>query len=100
MDDPITIKAIDYASSLTKEGYSPAYEVLAENTEESLFKSGKVSMIIQGSWMVTDLMSNDYVKENDMVDLAEAISLALSKEDRNILKAREIVSTIVGRYKN
>lgn len=39
------------------------------------------------------------LKENDMIDLAKAIDLALSREDSNIIKAREIVSTIVGRYK-
>lgn len=38
------------------------------------------------------------LKENDMVDLAEAINLALSKDENNILKAREIVSILVGRY--
>jgi len=38
------------------------------------------------------------LKENDMVDLAEAIDLALSKDENNILKAREIVSMLVGRY--
>lgn len=64
MDDPNTIKAIEFVSSLVKEGYTPKYEVLAENTEDALFKSGKVAMVTQGSWMVTDLMSNDYVKQN------------------------------------
>lgn len=38
------------------------------------------------------------LKENDMIDLAEAITLALSKDESNILKAREIVSILVGRY--
>ena len=38
------------------------------------------------------------LKEIDMIDLAEAINLALSKEEDNILKAREIVSMLVGRY--
>jgi len=38
------------------------------------------------------------LKENDMADLAEAINLALSKDESNILKAREIVSILVGRY--
>ncbi|MDV4152130.1 sugar ABC transporter substrate-binding protein [Clostridium sp. AL.422] len=64
MDDPNTIKAIEYASSFVKEGLTPKYEIIAENGAESLFKSGKVAMIPQGSWMVSDLMSNDYVKEN------------------------------------
>jgi len=38
------------------------------------------------------------LKENDMVDLAEAIDLALSKDENNILKAKKIVSMLVGRY--
>lgn len=38
------------------------------------------------------------LKETDMIDLAEAIDLALSKKEDNILKAKEIVTTIVGRY--
>lgn len=36
--------------------------------------------------------------ENDMIDLAEAIDLALSKDEENILKAKEIVVKIVRRY--
>lgn len=36
--------------------------------------------------------------ENDMIDLAEAIDLALSKDEENILKAKEIVGKIVRRY--
>ena len=39
------------------------------------------------------------LKEEDMVDLAEAISLALSKDEESIIKAKEIVGKIVGRYK-
>ena len=38
------------------------------------------------------------LKEKDMEDLAEAIDLALSKQEINILKAREIVAAIVRRY--
>ena len=38
------------------------------------------------------------LKEADMIDLAEAIDLALSKSSDNILKSKEIVSKIVGRY--
>ena len=38
------------------------------------------------------------LKEKDMVDLAEAIDLALSKDENNIIKARKIVKKIVGRY--
>ena len=34
--------------------------------------------------------------EKDMIDLADAINLALSKDKNNILKARELVKKIVG----
>ena len=40
------------------------------------------------------------LKEHDMVDLAEAIDLALSNKQEHIFKAKEIVAEIVGRYKN
>ena len=38
------------------------------------------------------------LKEEDMVDLADAIDLALSKKDGSILKAKEMVEKIVRRY--
>lgn len=69
MDDTNTIKAIEFAASFVKEGYSPNYEVLSENGVDALFKSGKIAMVTLGSWMVNDFMSNDYVKTNADVAL-------------------------------
>ncbi|MDD2627983.1 MAG: serine hydroxymethyltransferase [Clostridia bacterium] len=38
------------------------------------------------------------LKENDMKDIAEAINLVISNKEENILKAKELVKEIVGRY--
>ncbi len=40
------------------------------------------------------------LKENDMIKLAEAIDLALSKKQDNIFKAKEIVAELVRRYES
>ncbi|WP_277405690.1 ABC transporter substrate-binding protein [Lacrimispora xylanisolvens] len=61
---PGTIKALTFLTDLMKEGYAPPYEVIAENKEEALFEAGKVAMITQGSWMLSELCNNDYVKAN------------------------------------
>ena len=63
-DQPGTIKAINFAASLVKDGFTPSYEVIAENDEHALFEAGKVAMITQGSWMLAELCNNDYVKAN------------------------------------
>lgn len=59
-----TIKGLTFVTDLVKAGYTPPYEVMAENTEEALFEAGKVAMITQGSWMLAELCNNDYVKAN------------------------------------
>ncbi len=63
-DQEGTIKAIDFAASLVKDGLTPSYEVLAENEEAALLAAGKVAMITQGSWMLAYLCNDDYVKAN------------------------------------
>lgn len=63
-DQEGTIKAVDFVSSLVKDGLTPSYEVIAENEEYALFEAGKVAMITQGSWMLAELCNNDYVKAN------------------------------------
>ncbi|WP_124068169.1 sugar ABC transporter substrate-binding protein [Clostridium sp. E02] len=59
-----TIKGLTFLTDLMKEGYAPPYEVVAENSEEALFEAGKVGMITQGSWTLSELCNNDYVKAN------------------------------------
>lgn len=64
MNNPETVKALEFVTGLVKEGYTPAYEVMTENNPEALFEAGKVAMITQGSWMLAELCNNDYVKAN------------------------------------
>jgi len=63
-DQPGTIKAIEFASSLVKDGLTPSYETMTENTAAALFEAGKIAMTTQGSWMLSELCNNDYVKAN------------------------------------
>ncbi|HHX62884.1 MAG TPA: sugar ABC transporter substrate-binding protein [Epulopiscium sp.] len=59
-----TIKALEFVTSIVKEGYMPSYETMAENAPEALFEAGKVAMITMGSWMLPELCNNDYIKAN------------------------------------
>lgn len=68
-NDPNTIKALEFATDLVKDGYTPSYEVMTENPSTTLFESGKIAMTTEGSWMLTELCNNDYVKENCDVTL-------------------------------
>ncbi len=64
MDNPNTIKAVEFFTSLVQDGLTPSYEVISENDNQALFEAGKVAMVTQGSWMLADLCNNDYVKAN------------------------------------
>ncbi|HHW67641.1 MAG: multiple sugar transport system substrate-binding protein [Epulopiscium sp.] len=59
-----TIKAIEFVTDLVKQGYTPNYETMTENSANALFEAGKVAMITMGSWMLPELCNNDYVKEH------------------------------------
>lgn len=69
-DDPKTIEAMEYLEEVIKSGVMPSPEVLAENGEDVLFQSGKVAMVLQGSWMLAAYKENEYTAENaDIVEL-------------------------------
>ena len=63
-DNPKTIEAMQVIENIIKDGSMPDYSVVAENNTEELMIAGIVGMTFQGSWMIPDLASNDYVKEN------------------------------------
>lgn len=48
----------------TKEGVSPTDDELSENDSVTSFQSGKVAMVVQGSWMCSQFKDNEYTKEN------------------------------------
>lgn len=63
-DEPETIEAMQLIENIIKDGSMPEYSVVAENNTEELMMAGTVAMTFQGSWMIPDLASSDYVKEN------------------------------------
>jgi len=54
--------------------------------------------ITSGIRIGTPAVTTKGLKENDMKEIAEAIDLVISKKEENILKAKELVKRIVGRY--
>lgn len=61
-DNPNTIKALHFIEMLIKDGSLPPYQLITENKEEALFMAGKAAMVTMGSWMISELCNNDYVK--------------------------------------
>lgn len=63
-DNPKTIEAMQLIENVIKDGSMPEYSVVAENNTEELMMAGTVAMTFQGSWMIPDLASSDFIKEN------------------------------------
>ena len=63
-DNPKTIEAMQLIENIIKDGSMPDYTVVAENNREELMMAGTVAMTFQGSWMIPDMASNDFIKEN------------------------------------
>lgn len=64
-DQKATMDAVQfYTDMIYKEKVSPSFETLVETSNTNLFESGKVAMIMQGSWMVTELKNNEYTHAN------------------------------------
>ena len=69
-DDPKTIEAMQQLEGWIKDGVMPSIETMSENGEDVLFQSGKVAMVLQGSWMLAAYRDNEYTAENcDVVEL-------------------------------
>ncbi|HIX29474.1 MAG TPA: sugar ABC transporter substrate-binding protein [Candidatus Blautia stercoravium] len=69
-DDPKTMEAMQTLEGWIKDGVMPSIETMSENGEDVLFQSGKVAMVLQGSWMVAAYRDNEYTAANcDLVEL-------------------------------
>lgn len=69
-DDPKTVEAMEQLESWIKDGVMPSIEVMSENNEDVLFRSGKVAMVLQGSWMIAAYKGDEYTAKNaDIVEL-------------------------------
>ena len=72
-DDPKTIEAMQQLEDYIKSGVMPSIEIMSENGEDVLFQSGKVAMVLQGSWMLAAYRDNEYTAENcDVVELPKS----------------------------
>lgn len=72
-DDPKTIEAMEQVEEYIKAGVMPSIETMSENGEDVLFQSGKVAMVLQGSWMLAAYRDNEYTAENcDCVELPKS----------------------------
>jgi len=63
-DNPKTIEAMEVIESIVKDGSMPDYSVVSENDTSALMQAGTVAMTFQGSWMIPDMVTNDYVIAN------------------------------------
>ncbi len=69
-DDAKTIEAMQVLEGWIKDGVMPSLETMSENGEDVLFQSGKVAMVLQGSWMLAAYKGNEYTSANcDIVEL-------------------------------
>ncbi|MBU3144356.1 sugar ABC transporter substrate-binding protein [Clostridium sp. CF012] len=66
-DKPETIEGIQCWLDLIKDGSSPTAQQMGDTQPANLFESGKVAMVYQGSWMLSEFAKNEYTK--DKVDL-------------------------------
>lgn len=64
-DDPATLEAMKWYVDLSLvEGVSPTQKEFAENSQYTLFESGRLAMALFGSWNVANNTAVDYVREN------------------------------------
>lgn len=63
-DNPKTIEAMNWWYDNLVTIAMPPQRVMAENTADVLFQSGKAAMIMQGSWMVNAFKQNEYTAKN------------------------------------
>ena len=66
-DKPESIQGIQCWIDLIKDGSSPNAQQLSDTQPSNLFESGKIAMVYQGSWMISEFAKNEYTK--DKVDL-------------------------------
>jgi len=63
-DKPEAIAGLKFWTDLIEAGVSPTIQQMADTAPESLFTSGKVAMIYDGSWMAIEYgKNNEYTKD-------------------------------------
>lgn len=62
-DKPETIEGIQCWIDLIKDGSSPTVAQMEDTQPSNLFESGKLAMVFQGSWMISEFAKNEYTKD-------------------------------------
>lgn len=67
--DPATVEAVQwYVDLSTKHGVSPTAGQFSDNSNMSFFQSGRAGMALFGSWMTSEISSNE--ESNEFADVA------------------------------
>ena len=69
-DLPQTIEGMQcWIDLINKDKVSPTQQQLTDSNPQMMFESGKVAMVFLGSWMVSEMKTNEYTK--DKVDVVQ-----------------------------
>ena len=61
-DDPASIEALKARYQMTVDGASPTHQQMTDTEATEMFKSGRLAMIFDGSWRISDIDSSEIIK--------------------------------------
>ncbi|WP_379131672.1 ABC transporter substrate-binding protein [Paenibacillus sp. sgz500958] len=61
-DDPASIEALKARYQMTLDGASPTHQQMTDTEATEMFKSGRLAMIFDGSWRISDIDSSEIIK--------------------------------------
>lgn len=61
-DDPASIEALQARYQMTLDGASPTHQQMTDTEATEMFKSGRLAMIFDGSWRISDIDSSEVIK--------------------------------------
>lgn len=61
-DDPASIEALQARYQMILDGASPTHQQMTDMESTEMFKSGKLAMIFDGSWRISDIDGSEIIK--------------------------------------
>jgi multiple sugar transport system substrate-binding protein len=61
-DDPASIEALQARYQMILDGASPTHQQMTDTESTEMFKSGKLAMIFDGSWRISDIDGSEVIK--------------------------------------
>ncbi|WP_139993556.1 ABC transporter substrate-binding protein [Paenibacillus paridis] len=62
-DDPASIEALKARYQMILDGASPTHQQMTDTEATEMFKSGRLAMIFDGSWRISDIDSSEIIKD-------------------------------------